>query len=91
MKKMLVMIILAVFVAAAFAHAADTITMKAKTGNVTFNHKAHGDAQTCKPCHGDGTPGKLALGKDVAHKLCKGCHDSKKAGPTKCMDCHKKG
>ena len=33
---------------------------------------------------------KLTLDKDAAHKLCKGCHVTKKAGPTKCGDCHKK-
>jgi hypothetical protein len=45
----------------------------------------------CKTCHGEGTPGKLSLGgKDPAHKLCTGCHTEKKAGPTKCFDCHKK-
>ncbi len=90
MKKALIVAMLGVFLIASFSIAADMITMKAKTGNVTFNHKAHGDAQTCKPCHGEGAPGKLTLGKDAAHKLCKGCHDAKKAGPSKCMDCHKK-
>ncbi len=90
MNKTLAVIILGVFFIAAFASAADMMTLKAKNGDVTFNHKTHGDSLTCKPCHGDGTPGKLSLGKDAAHKQCKGCHDSKKAGPTKCMDCHKK-
>ncbi len=89
MRKALVVVMLVLFVAAA-AGAADMITMKSKTGDVTFNHKVHGDKDGCKACHGEGTPGKLTLGKDAAHKLCKGCHETKKAGPTKCFDCHKK-
>ncbi len=89
MKKILACILLVLFVTST-AGAADMITLKAKTGDVTFNHKVHGDSVTCKPCHGDAAPGKLKLGKDAAHKMCKGCHDSKKAGPTKCFDCHKK-
>ena len=73
--------------------AADMVTLKAKNGDVTFNHKVHGEKADCKICHGEGTPGKLSLGgKDPAHKLCTGCHTEKKAGPVlnKCMDCHKK-
>ncbi|HSQ78700.1 MAG TPA: cytochrome c3 family protein [Nitrospirota bacterium] len=90
MKKVLAIVLMVLFVVASAAVAADMITMSAKTGDVTFNHKVHGDSVGCKACHGEGTPGKLTLGKDAAHKLCKGCHDTKKAGPTKCMDCHKK-
>jgi hypothetical protein len=26
----------------------------------------------------------------MAHNICKGCHEEKKAGPTKCGECHKK-
>ena len=89
MKKMVAIVVMVLFVASA-AGAADMMTIKSKTGNVTFNHKVHGDTATCTPCHGTGTPAKLTLGKDTAHKMCKGCHESKKAGPTKCMDCHKK-
>ena len=46
--------------------------MKAKQGDVTFNHKEHGENYACAKCHGTGTPGKLAMGKDQAHALCKG-------------------
>jgi hypothetical protein len=42
------------------------------------------------PCHGEGTPAKIELDKDKAHALCKECHTTKGAGPTKCGDCHKK-
>ncbi len=89
MKKLLAIVLMVLFVASV-AVAVEMVTMKAKTGDVTFNHKVHGEKNECKTCHGEGTPGKLTLGKDSAHKLCKGCHDTKKAGPTKCFDCHKK-
>ena len=92
MKKLLVAAMLVAFASAtAFAGGPDSVTVTAKNGNVTFNHKAHGAAMECKVCHGEGTPGKLDLGgKDKAHALCKDCHASKKAGPTKCGECHKK-
>ncbi len=90
MKKALVLALMLVFVAAV-SGAADMVTLKAKNGDVTFNHKAHGEKVKCDVCHGAGTPGKLDLGgKDPAHKLCQGCHQEKKAGPTKCLECHKK-
>ena len=92
MKRLGVVVMLVLFLAVPVI-AADMVTVKAKMGDVTFNHKAHGEKADCKTCHGDTTPGKFALGgKDAAHKLCAGCHDAKKAGPAtnKCMECHKK-
>jgi cytochrome c553 len=90
MKKLLVAAMLVAFASAtALAAGPDSVTLTAKNGNVTFNHKAHGTANECKVCH-EGTPGKMELGKDKGHALCKGCHDTKKAGPTKCGECHKK-
>ncbi len=90
MKKIIVAVALTLSCAVA-AMAADTITLTAKNGNVTFNHKKHQEAlKDCKICH-EKAPGKIeGFGKDVAHKLCKGCHETKKAGPTKCGECHKK-
>jgi len=88
MKKVLAAAMMVVFVATA-ALAADTVVLKAKNGNVTFDHKKHSASGDCKSCH-EGTPAKMTLGKDAAHKLCKGCHEAKKAGPTKCGECHKK-
>lgn len=82
--------LMVVFFAASAATAADTVVLKAKNGDVTFDHKKHSSSGDCKACHGEGTPGKITLGKDAAHKLCKGCHESKKAGPGKCGECHKK-
>lgn len=92
MKRMVVAaVLLAFIVCPAFAFGADTVTLKAKMGDVTFNHKVHGEKTDCKTCHGAGTPGKLNLGgKEPAHKLCMDCHKEKKAGPTKCNECHKK-
>ena len=89
MKKLLVAAMLVAF-AASTAMAADTVTLEAKNGNITFNHKKHSESMECKICHGEGTPGKLELDKDKAHALCKDCHTTKAAGPTKCGDCHKK-
>ena len=92
MKKIVAVIVLLLFVAAP-VFAADTITLKAKNGDVTLNHKVHGEKYGCKVCHPEATPAKLSLGgKDPGHKLCTGCHTEKKAGPAanKCMECHKK-
>jgi opacity protein-like surface antigen len=69
--------------------AADTVVMQAKNGNVTFNHAAHNARLECKVCHPGGKPGKIDINKATAHRLCKGCHESKQ-GPTKCGDCHRK-
>ncbi|TSK04293.1 MAG: cytochrome c3 family protein [Geobacter sp.] len=72
------------------AMAADSVVYPAKNGNVTFNHKAHQAKAECKVCHGEGAPAKIEINKDKAHSMCKGCHAEKKAGPTKCGECHKK-
>jgi len=87
MKKALVIAMLVAFAGTAIA--ADVVTLAAKNGDVTFNHKDHSAKMECKTCHGEGTPAKIALDKDKAHALCKDCH-SKQNGPTKCGDCHKK-
>ena len=89
MKKVLALVLVLLFVASAVL-AADMITINAKMGAVTFNHKVHSTANECKVCHGEGTPGKMTLGKEPAHKLCIDCHKTKKTGPTKCNECHKK-
>jgi len=75
---------------AALAAAPDAVTMNAKNGNVTFDHKKHSAASDCKVCHGEGTPAKLTLDKAAGHKLCIECHKAKASGPTKCGECHKK-
>ena len=91
MKKFLAAAMMVVFAASAAIAADTTLVLKAKNGDVTFNHTKHSaDPASCKGCHGDAKPGKLTLDKDAAHKLCKGCHEAKKTGPTKCGECHKK-
>lgn len=68
-----------------------TVTLKSGVGDVTFNHKIHGEKTDCKTCHGGGILSKPALGsEEQAHNLCLNCHKEKKAGPTECSDCHKK-
>ncbi len=90
MKKIISALAL-VFFTASFAMAADVMTFPAKMGPVTFPHKMHQELlKNCKVCHPT-KPGKIeGFGKDVAHKLCIGCHKSKGMGPTTCMACHKK-
>ena len=92
MKKIIAAVALTLIGAsAAMAAGPETITLPAKNGNITFQHKAHQEKlKDCKVCHEKG-PGKIeGFGKDIAHKTCKGCHEEKKAGPTKCGECHKK-
>ena len=90
MKKLVLMMVLLAFVGATVAVAADVVTYENKKGNVTFDHKAHGEklGGDCAKCH-EGTPAKIEVDKDFAHKTCKGCHKDM-GGPTKCNDCHKK-
>jgi flavoprotein len=90
MKRVIAAVALTLFTAG-IAMAADSITFPAKNGDVTFPHKKHQEAlKDCKICH-EKAPGKIeGFGKDWAHKTCKGCHQEKTMGPTKCGDCHKK-
>lgn len=91
MKKVLAALLMVAFAAtAALAQGPESVVMKAKNGDVTFNHKKHSTSMECKTCHGEGAPAKITLDKDKAHGLCKKCHEEKKAGPTKCGECHKK-
>jgi len=66
------------------------MVIESSYGNVTFNHTKHSETIDCATCHGEGEPGPLTMGKDQAHKVCKGCHMEKAAGPTKCSACHVK-
>ena len=90
MKRIIAAVALTLFTAG-LALAADTITLPAKNGNVNFNHKQHQETlKDCKVCHEKGLGKIEGFGKDFAHKTCKGCHETKKQGPTKCGECHKK-
>ena len=93
MKKVILATFALSLFCAGYATAADNavVVLPAKNGNVTFPHKMHADAMACTTCHETDKGGKIAaLGKDWAHKTCKGCHADKGKGPTKCSDCHKK-
>jgi len=92
MKRLLAAALLIAF-SVSTAIAADTLVLQNKIGKVVFPHKMHQEMlqQDCTLCHGKNKPGKIeGFNKDAAHKLCKGCHETKKAGPVKCYDCHKK-
>lgn len=91
MKKLLVSALLVAFSAAPALAAvpAGPVTLQAKNGNITFNHKTHAKVE-CTACHTKAEGGKIDLNKDSGHKLCMGCHKEKGAGPTKCGECHKK-
>jgi predicted CXXCH cytochrome family protein len=90
MKGLIVAVSLIV-IGASGALAAECMVFPASMGKVSFPHKEHQTMlKDCKICHEKG-PGKIeGFGKDVAHKLCVGCHKTKQAGPTKCTECHKK-
>lgn len=90
MKTLSALVMLALF-STGIALAEDVIILPAKNGNVEFHHKKHEDMlKSCMPCH-EKTPGKIEVfGKDFAHKTCKGCHEERKSGPTRCPECHKK-
>jgi opacity protein-like surface antigen len=92
MKKLIAAAALAVF-CAAVAHAHDkVVVLPAKNGDVTFNHLKHKDVKgNCTACHENEKGGKIVgIGKDWAHKTCKGCHEEMKQGPTGCTGCHVK-
>ncbi len=86
-----VITILAISTFAGTVFAADVIDLPASMGKVNFPHKKHQQMlKDCTKCH-EKAPGKIAeLGKDWAHKTCKGCHTEMKKGPVACKDCHKK-
>jgi hypothetical protein len=70
------------------------ISLPAKPGAVTFNHKTHA-ALKCTDCHKDEKGGKIdgfgaTANKDKAHAACQGCHKKEAKGPQKCAECHKK-
>ncbi|MDH5297985.1 MAG: cytochrome c family protein [Desulfobulbaceae bacterium] len=68
----------------------ETVVIDNKNGKVTLPHAKHGNAFGCVPCHGDAPPNPFKMGKDTAHKVCKGCHQEKGKGPSQCSGCHVK-
>lgn len=93
MKKFAVIFALTLFCTSPL-NAADTKILPApNAGDVTFTHRLHQDRlKSCTACHKDDKGGKIEKlsQKTEAHNLCKGCHETKKIGPTKCGECHKK-
>jgi cytochrome c553 len=98
MKNTLASLLVAVavaFASNAFAAApAAAISLPAKPGAVSFNHKTHA-ALKCTQCHKDDKGGKIegfgaTVNKDKAHAACLDCHKTEAKGPQKCADCHKK-
>ena len=94
MRKITVLFTAALLAAGSLAIAAappEKVTLKAKNGDVTFNHKSHGDRLKCAACH-EGAPAKMApLGMAAGHKLCLDCHKAQGApAPTKCNECHQR-
>ena len=85
------LVLVALLCLAGAARAADVVELPASMGKVTFPHKMHQlMLKDCTKCHEKG-PGKIAdLGKEWAHKTCKGCHAALGKGPVACKDCHKK-
>ena len=69
---------------------AEVIVFPAGNGQVTFTHKKHQDViRDCTACH-TSAPGKMReSGQFRPHKLCIGCHETRKSGPVNCVDCHK--
>ena len=52
MKKIIAAVMLTLFCSSLAMAADDMITLPAKNGNVTFDHKKHKDAlKDCKVCH----------------------------------------
>lgn len=66
------------------------VVYPASLGKVTFDHASHARRGECGACHDSKPPKKIALTKDTAHRLCKGCHEKQAAGPVKCTACHLK-
>ena len=73
--------------ASARAPAPELVAIAATAGPVSFDHRQH-DRHPCSICHRTNPPAKVALGKEKAHQLCKGCH-LEEGGPVACAGCHR--
>ena len=68
-----------------------TVTYDASMGQVTFNHARHAQQLPCLECHTTDPPRKIAVNREVAHALSKGCHQARGGkAPTSCHGCHRK-
>ena len=96
MKKMIVLLIVAAFVAStAFVAVANdgapVIKLEAKMGTVSLTHAVHQGLTDCATCHHTDEDAKVAVAG------CKSCHDAKPEAPKSkavyhklCKSCHKK-
>ncbi len=94
MKTFVAALALAFALTASAAAPAGPISLPAKPGAVTFNHKTHASLK-CTLCHKDEKGGAIegfgkTMNKDKAHGACHECHKKEGKGPQKCGDCHKK-
>ncbi len=94
MKTLVAALAIAFATVASAAAPAGPITLPAKPGAVTFNHKTHASVK-CTGCHKDEKGGAIegfgkTVNKDKAHAVCQECHKKEAKGPQKCADCHKK-
>ncbi len=92
MHRVLSTIIVLSYSSVVFAAGPATIDLPASFGKVTFQHQNHQEnLKECTKCHATQAGGKIeGFGKEIAHKVCKGCHSDAGKGPTSCKDCHKK-
>lgn len=83
-----------VIMSSAVTHAAipEKVIIKARKGNITFNHKKHVDAglfKDCTVCHSSGEVFKIGKqGMEKGHSVCRFCHTDMEAGPRNCDGCH---
>ena len=73
------------------AKAPDTVVYPGPRGKVVFTHAIHAARLDCGRCHTHDPPEKIAINREVAHTLCRGCHqESGGHAPLYCSGCHKK-
>ena len=73
------------------ARAPDVVVYPGPRGKVVFTHAIHAARLDCGRCHTHDPPQKIAINREVAHTLCRGCHqESGGRAPLYCSGCHKK-
>lgn len=73
------------------AKAPKVVSYAASMGKVTFDHAAHAGRLACSKCHQTEPPANIVINKEIAHALCKGCHQTSGGkAPTACSGCHVK-
>jgi|LGOV01.1.fsa_nt_gb hypothetical protein len=67
-----------------------TLSLQNEFGTVLVPHSQHVEMYSCEVCHPTTPPGKIEKTKKEFHALCRKCHVTEKAGPTKCRGCHQR-